>query len=78
MRSRKPGQPGQPGSSGEALNLLLFLPFSLPSRSPDLKLPIELPSNMIKHTFVLFINPATVPDNTFDALSSMESPAGVQ
>ena len=65
-----PGHPGQPGSSGEALNLLLFLPFSLPSPSSDLKLPIELPSNIIY--------PVTVHDNMFDALSSTESPAGVQ
>ena len=48
-----PGHPGQPGSCEEALNLFLFLPFSLPSPSSDLKLPIELPSNMIKHTFVI-------------------------
>ena len=48
-----PGHPGHPGSCEEALNLLLFLPFSLPSPSSDLKLPTELPSNMIKHTFVI-------------------------
>ena len=40
--SRKPDQPGQSGSREEVLNQSLLLPFSLPSPSSLLKLPIDL------------------------------------
>ena len=52
---------------------IAFLPFSLPSPSSDLKPPIELPSNVIKHAFVLSINPVTLSLTTRLTLSPLQS-----